>query len=395
MKNKQINGLMIISSLLLVGCGNINETNSFSSENDNIISSSSSQVETSSGSSTSSSTSIESEEFSRYEYFPLPDGTLAIGVGQNKYLEKLTIPQMHDGKVVTKIAGSGFSGCTALKEIEIPNSITEILEYAFSYCTRLTNITIPNSVTTIGSLAFNSCISLTNIIIPNSVTTIGGPAFSGTSLIIYCEAECQPEGWDSNWKEGYTNKKIIWGYVESGQYNDFTYAICINKGIKYAVITGYNGVEHEIEIPSLINGISVTTVGSYAFDSCTSLTRVTIPNSVTTIGDWTFYHCTSLTRVTIPNSVTTIGDEAFYNCTSLTSVTIPNSVTTIGSYAFSNCTSLTNITIPNSVITIGTYAFGSCTSLAIIYCEAESQPEGWDSNWLFGSNAEVKWGVKF
>lgn len=50
-----------------------------------------------------------------------------------------------------------------------------------------------------------------------------------------------------------------------------------------------------------------------------------------------FDGCTRLTSITIPNSVTSIGESAFSGCINLTSVTIPNSVTTIGAYAFSAC----------------------------------------------------------
>ncbi|MBR3612271.1 MAG: leucine-rich repeat domain-containing protein [Bacteroidaceae bacterium] len=74
-----------------------------------------------------------------------------------------------------------------------------------------------------------------------------------------------------------------------------------------------------------------------------NITSVTISNGVTTIGDYAFSSCSRLTSITIPNSVTSIGDYAFYNCTGLTSITIPNSVTSIGDYAFYNCTSLTEI----------------------------------------------------
>ena len=122
-------------------------------------------------------------------------------------------------------------------------------------------------------------------------------------------------------------------------------------------------------IKRIIIGDSVTTIGGWAFSSCSSLTSVNIPNSVTTIGRYAFYNCkslTSVTSVTIPNSVTTIGSETFSDCSSLTSVTIPNSVTTIGSSTFSGCSSLTSVTIPNSVTTIEQYTFSGCRSLTSV-----------------------------
>ena len=70
---------------------------------------------------------------------------------------------------------------------------------------------------------------------------------------------------------------------------------------------------------------------------------MTIGNSVTSIGDYAFESCTNLTSVTIPNSVTSIGKSAFEDCTYLTSVTIGNSVTSIGSWAFEDCDNLKNI----------------------------------------------------
>jgi hypothetical protein len=92
----------------------------------------------------------------------------------------------------------------------------------------------------------------------------------------------------------------------------------------------------------------VTSIGNYAFQNCSGLTSVTIPNSVTSIGDVAFYNCSGLTSVTIPNSVTSIGSSAFSGCSGLTSVTIPNSVTSIGSQAFYDCSGLTSIVSLNS-----------------------------------------------
>ena len=111
---------------------------------------------------------------------------------------------------------------------------------------------------------------------------------------------------------------------------------------------------------------SVTSIGDYAFSSCSGLTSVTIPNSVTSIGYRAFYGCSGLTSVTIPNSVTSIGVRAFEGCSGLTSVTIGNSVTSIGSSAFSGCSGLTSVTIGNSVTSIGYGAFQSCSGLTSV-----------------------------
>ena len=125
----------------------------------------------------------------------------------------------------------------------------------------------------------------------------------------------------------------------------------------------YNSPWNGSRVKSAVIAEGVTSIGSYAFWGCKSLTSVTIPDSVTSIGEYAFNGCSSLTSVTIPDSVTSIGGSAFAGCTSLTSVTIPDSVTSIVGYAFSNCTSLTSVTIPDSVTSIGGAAFLDCTSL--------------------------------
>jgi len=108
---------------------------------------------------------------------------------------------------------------------------------------------------------------------------------------------------------------------------------------------------------------SVTSIEDGAFAECSSLPTITIPDSVTSIGNDAFEGCSSLTDITIQDSVTSIGEEAFYNCRSLTDISIPDSVTSIGDFAFYGCSSLPNITIPDSVPRIGDYAFYGCSSL--------------------------------
>ncbi|MBQ7632187.1 MAG: leucine-rich repeat domain-containing protein [Paludibacteraceae bacterium] len=191
-------------------------------------------------------------------------------------------------------------------------------------------------------------------------------------------------------------------YASPVQIGDLYYNL--DETNKTAEVTG-SDCTGDIIIPVSVvyNSItySVTSIGTYAFVDCSSLTSIEIPNSVTSIGEGAFSGCSNLTGITIPNSVTSIGAGAFSSCSGLTSINvesdnsnyssvdgvlfnkdvttliqyprgkkgayiIPNSVTSIGDFALFKCTNLTAITIPNSVTSIGTYAFAGCTGLTSI-----------------------------
>ena len=308
-------------------------------------------------------------------------------IGENAFYNCIGLTSVTIGSGVTTIGKNAFYDCTGLTKVDIsdigawcnisfgdsyenplyyaknlylngelvtdlviPNDITSIGEYAFEHCTSLTSVTIGDSVTTIGEGAFWDCTGLTSVVIPNSVTTIGSYAFE----------DCT----------GLTSVTIGDSVTSIG----------------YEVFRDCTG------LTSVTIGDSVTSIGKYAFRNCDGLTSIEIPNSVTTIGSGAFYTCNNLTSVTIGNSVTSICEWAFCGCTGLTSIEIPNSVTTIGENAFDSCTGLTSVVIPNSVTVIGMQAFRDCTRLTI-YCEAESKPSDWGSDWCYNVN-KVVWDYK-
>ena len=165
-----------------------------------------------------------------------------------------------------------------------------------------------------------------------------------------------------DWGDGTTDSNLSHTYSDYGEYTIQVVGVAVLGEFIFSQGSGtFNYFCTAIRLR-----YGVTSIRNSAFQNCSSLTSVTIPNSVTGIWDYVFYYCYSLTSVTIPNSVTIMGYRAFSNCYSLTSVTIPNSVTIMGNYTFSDCYSLTSVTIPNSVTIIVESMFYYCYSLTSV-----------------------------
>lgn len=273
---------------------------------------------------------------------------------------------------ITSIGYGAFSGCAAIRTLEITSAITSIGNDAFSSCDYLTNlyydaqcgvdnnmgfrsnygiekvvigdttpsigyqsfqnciylssVTIGTGVETIGNSAFNYCTSLTDIDIPNNVRLIGQNAFyncSSLSSVTY-NAQCSVSG--SMGFSGSTALTTVYIDNSTPSIGDSAFQDCYG-------------------LTSVTIGSNVTSIGDSAFENCNGLTSIDIPNGVTSIGENAFYYCDSLTSIDIPDSVTSIGDGAFLGCTSAESVFIGTGVTSIEDNAFTDCGGLTGITI--------------------------------------------------
>lgn len=354
-------------------------------------------------------------------------------------------------------------------EVEFPPCVRMIGEMAFMRCSGLTRLVIPDSVTNIASKAFAYYRGLTDAWLPRHLEgKFSANVFEdcGNMTLHYYDRaytvtfqteegvveqrQC-PTGMSfdtlppSPTRDGYTFEG--WWTAADGEQvtgetvvtNDVTYyakwrgtATVDSYTYTYSVLngqaeigTGETGELSEaavsprptggVVIPSSLGGYPVTGIGEYAFESCTDMTDVEIPESVVSIHAEAFGGCEGLANVEIPrnvmyidvtafgfcyrftvdpanavyssrnglllskdgrtlvrgvngdveipSSVTEIGDSAFDGCPLLESVTIPDGVLDIGAYAFCCCDGLENILIPQSVTNIGTRAFGSCYNL--------------------------------
>ena len=312
----------------------------------------------------------------------IPEGVLTIG--DNAFYSCGGLTSVKLPKSVTSVGAEAFFNCAELKSIELSEGINSIGNGAFGLCKSLANIVIPRGVTSIEKDTFSGCVSLTSIEIPAKVVSIGRAAFSSckslTTIVI-------PKGVESIGER-------VFAYCENLQSIVVAEENAFYKSIDGNLYTkdGKNLIQYAVGKESATFKVpaGVTNIGKEAFYYCTNLTSVELPQGMTSIGSSAFSYCKGLTSITMPRSLTSIESSAFFYCTSLLSIEIPDGITNIGYEAFAYCSSLTSIVIPESVTCLDYSVFLQCKNL-FVYCEAESQPEGWHTRWNY-SNTPVVWG---
>jgi hypothetical protein len=252
---------------------------------------------------------------------------------------------------VTSIGWQAFAGIESLTAMAIPNLVTSIGVYAFGGCSGLTSVIIPNLVTTIEESAFSGCTGLTSMkVLSTTPPTLGFEVFNEVdkSIPVYVPVGTindylNAEGWSE-----FTN------YIEI-QTIDFldanVEAICLNlwdsdhdgflSFVEAEAVTDLGtAFQNNTEITSfneLQYFTGLASISVHAFEGCTALAAVTLPEMVAIIGEEAFSGCTALLEITIPGTVTNIGDEAFNDCSGLTSMDVEATVPPVlGTSAFQN-----------------------------------------------------------
>lgn len=165
-------------------------------------------------------------------------------------------------------------------------------------------------------------------------------------------------------------------------YKEKIYRVIIAEGVKSI---GDDFFEAHTGIQTVTIANSLTRIGNYAFSGCTGLREVELSTAskLTYLGVGAFQNCSALTSIYVPNGVTDLGFRAFYYCNSLQKAYIGDSVTCIYYGTFEHCVNLTDVTIPSSAATIWRSAFSGCNNLknAIYY----GRNLHWNAiNWIGG-----------
>lgn len=345
----------------------------------------------------------------------LPDTVTSIG--DYAFYGCSSLTNVAISKNVTNINSSIFYGCNNLEQITVDSDNTVytgnencLIETASKTLIRAgKNAVIPDdgSVTAIGIHAF--CDMRTTITVPECISVLYRRAFNFPLLkeINFNAVSCSYDNDDygfSYYSPFYNagansdgikvvigkNVKVIPSYLF--QSNDYGESFTLNllsikfeegssiETISYDAWGNCDNLQYNEYDNALYLGSDTNPYLALIKAKSTDITSCNINANTKIICSSAFNYCSGLATITIPDSVTSIGSSAFYCCRNLTNVTIPNSVISIGSRAFEDCSSFTVITIPNSVVNIGKDAFSGNNALTI-YCETASKQSHWDESW--------------
>jgi len=303
------------------------------------------------------------------------------------------------GRNVTRIGASAFISCSNLEEVIIGENVRYIGERAFQWCRSLTSIYIPQNVRYIGDNAFRFCSGLTSIKIPDTVLSIGDGIFSEAA----------------NLREIIIGNGVRRIGDETFFNNSNLTSVIIGSNV---ASIGFRAFFNTTSLEELVLPYGLIDIDDEAFSNSINLSYIEIPNSVTRIGTNVFFNTqiwdsqlgvvyagsseigywvvgyrntydenenrVLTTNISLRNNTLGISDRAFAGHTALAAISLGNSLTNIGLFAFARNTALSNIIIPSSVERVGQFAFydsGIWNNSAAILVLAH--------NWVVGTRADA------
>lgn len=282
----------------------------------------------------------------------------------------LVSSQGEDGLVVggyiKQLGERAFKDCTALTAINCTNALTSIGANAFENDEALTSFSMGLNSTgsiTIGDEAFKGCEKLADIELPVPTITLGTDSFLNAFA---SEVTVQaPKSFLSNLPGTSSYNYIYPAFVTSIANDEFRSDTKLLSVVVPETITSMSDSAFR-QCTNLTSAVlNNATIGDHAFTNCSSLTDVSM-TAATSLGRWAFQGCTALTGIELPDTLTTIGQSAFIGCSSLQSIDLPETVTAIGNNAFQGCAALDSVILPENAtgtLTLGDSVFNGCSAL--------------------------------
>lgn len=232
---------------------------------------------------------------------------------------------------VTELLDDEFTGCTQIKEIELPDTL-ESIGCSFWSCTSLKSIRIPAGIKTIPSSAFFGCTSLESVDLPDTLEVIDSQAFEWCCNLKSIRI---PASVSSIHSSAFNNcPRLEHIEVDPGNH--------VYRSVSDTILTA-DGKTLVLGCNSSVVPDGVLTIGNRSFLGCSGLKHINIPRSVKVIEGFAFYECIGLRRIVIPDSVEYMGEYLFYKCSRLKELVLRCRYSQKEDYPFGGVDSLTDL----------------------------------------------------